>query len=134
MPINFDYPITTTVGDYPTNFLGRDNTDTWNVITYYVEANDTALDTGWATEEVDDDGITRADIEGMVPTPTPFIYQVTESTNVTLGVYKDSSVLADYNSPEALPFGEIGRISLTYTSEAGKLISAAVDEILPERE
>ena len=134
MAINFDYPIQTSPDNYPAKFLGRDSTDTWNVVTYYVAANDDSINTGWAFEEVNNDGITRADVEALTPSPTPFITQVEESTTVTIAVYEDSSIIANFRNPEAFPFGEIGRLSLTYTSEAGKLISASVNSILPERE
>lgn len=133
MAIDFNYPIETSPDGYPAKYLGLDSTDTWHVVTYYIEADDDEIETGWVIVEVNDDGITRADIEGEVVDPDPLIVQAVVSKTITIGVYSDSSISMNSSNPEALPFGEIGRISLTYEEEAGKLIAATVNSILPDR-
>jgi hypothetical protein len=133
MELNFNYPIITAQEGYPATRLGRDNTDTWNVISYYVEEADDDTETGWAQIEVNNLGVSRADIEDEVEDPEPFIIQATTETEVTIGVYEGLSIVADFSNPESLPFGELGRIALTYSTRAGKVVSATVTSILPSR-
>ena len=132
MKLNFSFPVKTSAGS-PATYLGRDSENLWNVITYYIEADDDELNTGWSTVEVDDYGITRADIEDEVVDPDPFVVQASESNTLTLGIYPNSSIVSNFFNPEALPFGEVGRASLTYETKAGKLVSVTVNSILPDR-
>jgi len=133
MALNFDYPIETFPDGYPIKYLGLDSNGTWHVVTYYVEAGDDTVDTGWNIIEINSDGVLRSEIEAQTPSPTPFVIQSIISKTVTIGIYEDSSLVMNSTDPEALPFGEIGRISLTYEQEAGRIVNATINSILPDR-
>lgn len=133
MALNFDYPIETSPDGYPAKYLGVDSTGTWHVVTYYVVADDDIIDTGWDIVEINEYGILRSDVEAQTPNPTPFVIQSLISKTVTIGIYEDSSLVMNSTNPEALPFGEIGRISLTYEQEAGRIVNATINSILPDR-